>query len=108
MVRCLNVKYSSYYVAMIYIVSKCAFLVNVLCQTHLLNRYLIPNAANNFGYQAWRDLWYGNRTWQDSGLFPRVTMCDFEVGPSRLSPNVFARCARWARPRCTRCSACCC
>ncbi|CAD5216893.1 unnamed protein product [Bursaphelenchus okinawaensis] len=78
-VRCLNVKYSSYYVSLIYIISKSAFLINVLCQTELLNRYLIPSASKNFGFWAWMDIWSGNRTWEESGLFPRVSLCDFDV-----------------------------
>ncbi|KAI6235166.1 Innexin family-containing protein [Aphelenchoides besseyi] len=77
--RFLNFKYASYYVAMIYLISKACFLANVLIQIDLLNRYLVPNASKLFGFYAWRDLWYGNRTWEESGLFPRVTLCDFVV-----------------------------
>uniref|UniRef100_A0A0K0DBA6 Innexin n=1 Tax=Angiostrongylus cantonensis TaxID=6313 RepID=A0A0K0DBA6_ANGCA len=78
--RCLNVKYSTYYVTFIYIIAKLAFLVNVGLQTKLLNQYLLPRYfSNQFGFEAWQSLWNGNETWKDNGLFPRVTLCDFEV-----------------------------
>ncbi|KAJ1352258.1 Innexin-7 [Parelaphostrongylus tenuis] len=78
--RCLNVKYSTYYVAFIYLIAKLAFLVNVGLQTKLLNQYLLPPSfSNRFGFEAWQSLWNGNETWQQNGLFPRVTLCDFEV-----------------------------
>ncbi|KAE9415961.1 hypothetical protein Angca_005388, partial [Angiostrongylus cantonensis] len=78
--RCLNVKYSTYYVTFIYIIAKLAFLVNVGLQTKLLNQCLLPRYfSNQFGFEAWQSLWNGNETWKDNGLFPRVTLCDFEV-----------------------------
>ncbi|ETN73110.1 S25 ribosomal protein [Necator americanus] len=78
--RCLNVKYSTYYVTLIYFIAKFAFLMNVGIQTKLLNQYLLPHSDHQqFGFDVWHNLWNGNETWKESGLFPRVTLCDFEV-----------------------------
>nr|CDJ94502.1 Innexin domain containing protein [Haemonchus contortus] len=78
--RCLNVKYSTYYVTLIYFIAKLAFLLNVGLQTKLLNEYLLPHAnSSQFGFDVWQTLWSGNSSWKENGLFPRVTLCDFEV-----------------------------
>ncbi|KAL6739235.1 hypothetical protein Aduo_012711 [Ancylostoma duodenale] len=78
--RCLNLKYSTYYVTLIYFVAKFAFLMNVGIQTKLLNQYLLPHSnPQQFGFDVWHSLWSGNETWKESGLFPRVTLCDFDV-----------------------------
>uniref|UniRef100_A0A914E065 Innexin n=1 Tax=Acrobeloides nanus TaxID=290746 RepID=A0A914E065_9BILA len=76
--RFLNMKYSSHYVTVIYFIAKSAFLINVLIQLELLKRYLVPQ-TERFGFDTWKNLIMGNETWQESGLFPRVTLCDFEV-----------------------------
>uniref|UniRef100_A0A914ZHS1 Innexin n=2 Tax=Parascaris univalens TaxID=6257 RepID=A0A914ZHS1_PARUN len=80
--RCLNVRYSSYYVVMVYITAKIAFLFNVCFQLHLLCRYLLPQFANSFGLKEWKKLIWppeNYSSWHSSGLFPRVTLCDFDV-----------------------------
>uniref|UniRef100_A0A1I7XDD8 Innexin n=1 Tax=Heterorhabditis bacteriophora TaxID=37862 RepID=A0A1I7XDD8_HETBA len=78
-IRVLNIKYSTYYVTFIYFLAKFAFLINVGVQTKLMNEYLLPRTADQFGFHVWRSLWAGNKTWMENGLFPRVTLCDFEV-----------------------------
>uniref|UniRef100_A0A183V129 Innexin n=1 Tax=Toxocara canis TaxID=6265 RepID=A0A183V129_TOXCA len=80
--RCLNVRYSSYYVAAVYMVAKLAFFFNVCFQLHLLSRYLLPQFENDFGLEGWSQLIWPTEnysSWHNSGLFPRVTLCDFEV-----------------------------
>jgi hypothetical protein len=77
---------------MIYIISKFAFLANVLTQTHLLNQYLVPKASHSFGFYAWRNLWYGNSSWEESSLFPRVTLCDFGVREMGQVQNFTVQC----------------
>lgn len=80
--RFLNIKYASYYVATIYIIAKLAFLANVMFQIGLMTRYLLPEFKNDYGLEAWKSLiWPENNspTWHHSGIFPRVTLCDFEV-----------------------------
>jgi len=60
-------------------------MINVVCQFYLLNRFLLPHKASAksftefLDFNVWRDINTGNSTWKESGLFPRVTLCDFEV-----------------------------
>lgn len=77
---------------MIYVMSKLCFLANVLAQTHFLNEYLVPKASASFGFYAWRDLWYGNTTWEQNSLFPRVTLCDFGVREMGQTQNFTVQC----------------
>ncbi|PAV70363.1 hypothetical protein WR25_24410 isoform B [Diploscapter pachys] len=77
--RFLNIKYSMYYVTFIYLLAKIAFLVNCVWQTKLLNDYMLPDRGSHFGYDVWMTLWTSNLTWKEHGIFPRVTLCDFEV-----------------------------
>uniref|UniRef100_A0A0K0EG62 Innexin n=1 Tax=Strongyloides stercoralis TaxID=6248 RepID=A0A0K0EG62_STRER len=77
--RFLNVKYSGYYVTMVYFVAKIGFLINNIFQLDLLQKYLIPDATEAFGLDALTKLLDTNITWKDHGIFPRVSICDFEV-----------------------------
>ncbi|PIC33507.1 hypothetical protein B9Z55_013461 [Caenorhabditis nigoni] len=81
--RFLNIKYSAYYVTFIYFVAKVAFLLNVILQSNLLNKYMLPHdRQQNFGFDMWKSIFYGgngNESWRESGVFPRVTLCDFET-----------------------------
>ncbi|CCD61803.1 Innexin-7 [Caenorhabditis elegans] len=82
--RFLNIKYSAYYVTFIYFVAKVAFLLNVILQSKLLNKYMLPHdRQQNFGFDMWKTIFYGstngNETWRENGVFPRVTLCDFET-----------------------------
>lgn len=80
--RFLNIKYSSYYVATVYVVAKVAFLANSCFQIRLLNRYFLPEFQDNFGVHALHNILFPNEndsSWHTSGIFPRVTLCDFEV-----------------------------
>uniref|UniRef100_A0A915PVJ1 Innexin n=1 Tax=Setaria digitata TaxID=48799 RepID=A0A915PVJ1_9BILA len=45
---------------------------------HHQNRYFCFNYGYSLGSYILLDLWQG-REWLDSGVFPRVTMCDFKV-----------------------------
>ncbi|VDN07446.1 unnamed protein product [Thelazia callipaeda] len=80
--RFLNLKYANYYVAMVYIFAKLSFLANVIFQIALMTRYLLPELKSDYGLESWKNLiWPKNdsSTWKHSGLFPLVTLCDFEV-----------------------------
>lgn len=80
--RFLNLKYSMYYVTTVYFFAKMAFLANSFFQISLLNKYVLPvKSRNNFGFDVWKLLIMssGNQTWRENGLFPRSTLCDFEV-----------------------------
>ena len=65
------------YLTILYLLMKALFIVNVVGQFLLLNRFLGPN-YNWWGIGILTDLVNG-REWETSGHFPRVTMCDFEV-----------------------------
>ncbi|CAJ0933015.1 unnamed protein product, partial [Mesorhabditis belari] len=78
--RFLNLKYSTYYVTFIYFMAKIAFLLNVGVQTKLLNRYVLPEQTSSMGWDVWRTLAFSeNHTLHEDGIFPRVSLCDFEV-----------------------------
>lgn len=81
--RCLNIKYSSYYVASVYMLAKLAFLLNVCFQIILLSRYLLPEYQGDFGLYAWKKLVFSSEgngsSWHTTGIFPRATLCDFDV-----------------------------
>uniref|UniRef100_A0A1I7Y9L7 Innexin n=1 Tax=Steinernema glaseri TaxID=37863 RepID=A0A1I7Y9L7_9BILA len=72
-IRCLNIKYSRFYVSFIYMISKVAFFVNIVVQLELLNRYLLPDELKNaFGINVVHKFITSNETWKENGLFPRV------------------------------------
>ncbi len=64
-------------VTVLYLSVKLLYVVNVVGQIFLLNTFL-GNSNSWYGLQVMNDLMHG-REWQDSGNFPRVTLCDFEV-----------------------------
>ncbi|VDK44459.1 unnamed protein product [Anisakis simplex] len=75
---CLNFGQSlGSYVSILYIFVKLLYVVNILTQFVILNNFLGTDYSL-WGFQTLRDLWQG-REWLDSGVFPRVTMCDFKV-----------------------------
>ncbi|VDN57907.1 unnamed protein product [Dracunculus medinensis] len=80
--RFLNLRYSSFYISVVYMTAKCAFLFNACFQLHLLSSYLLSNIRYDFGLNAWCNLLFpsGNESsWNTTGVFPRVALCDFEV-----------------------------
>lgn len=65
------------YVATLYLFVKLLYVINIFTQFVILNNFLGTD-YNLWGFQTMRDLWEG-KEWLDSGVFPRVTMCDFKV-----------------------------
>ncbi|KAJ1362745.1 hypothetical protein KIN20_022410 [Parelaphostrongylus tenuis] len=65
------------YLNTLYLFVKILYLVQVLCQFLILNSFL-STSYTMWGFGILNDLLHG-REWEESGHFPRVTMCDFEV-----------------------------
>lgn len=64
-------------VTCLYILVKMLYCINVIGQIYLLNKFLDANDLI-FGYHRLKDM-LRNRDWEQSGHFPRVTLCDFQV-----------------------------
>lgn len=63
--------------AFYYIMVKILCVVNIIGQFFML-AYFLGVRHEMFGWNLFVDLVSG-RQWHNSGVFPRVTMCDFEV-----------------------------
>ncbi len=60
---------------MLYLFVKALYVVNIIGQFFLLNGFL-GSSYNLWGIQVFNDLVHG-REWQESGVFPRVTLCEY-------------------------------
>ncbi|CAI4221775.1 unnamed protein product [Auanema sp. JU1783] len=69
---------SGHYVSVIYLITKLCYAANVILQFVILNACLKSDDYLLFGFQVLNDLVQG-KPWTESGHFPRVTLCDFEV-----------------------------
>ncbi|CCD69899.1 Innexin-19 [Caenorhabditis elegans] len=58
--------------------TKLLYSMNVVAQFLILNACLKSSDFLFFGFQVLNDIWAG-RPWTETGHFPRVTLCDFEV-----------------------------
>ncbi|CAD6187597.1 unnamed protein product [Caenorhabditis auriculariae] len=65
------------YISMLYLMIKLLYLGNVLLQFYIMTVFL-GNDHLLWGFQTFLDLYEG-REWSESGVFPRVTLCDFKV-----------------------------
>uniref|UniRef100_A0A7E4VKM9 Innexin n=1 Tax=Panagrellus redivivus TaxID=6233 RepID=A0A7E4VKM9_PANRE len=67
-----------HYVTVLYVLIKIFYTANIMLQFMLLNYALKSSDYMLFGFQVLSDL-YAGKPWTESGHFPRVTLCDFEV-----------------------------
>ncbi|CAJ0947169.1 unnamed protein product, partial [Mesorhabditis belari] len=75
---CFNIgKGGGSFVAMLYLFVKFLYVCNIFGQFYLLNTFL-GSDYHFWGFQTFLDLMSG-REWLESGVFPRVTLCDFKV-----------------------------
>ena len=65
------------YLNCLYVLVKLIYLLQVGAQFVVLNNFL-GSSYTFWGFEILRDLFQGQE-WHESGHFPRVTMCDFEV-----------------------------
>ncbi|RCN31642.1 hypothetical protein ANCCAN_22574 [Ancylostoma caninum] len=76
--KCFNMRYYESYVTGMYLATKIMYVGNILTNLVLVNKFLETDDYSIYGLGVLRDLLFG-RTWMESGNFPRVTLCDFEV-----------------------------
>lgn len=65
------------YCSGLYLIVKLLYVVNIVVQFLILNNFLGTHHSL-WGFSAMYDLWTG-REWSESGVFPRVTLCDFSI-----------------------------
>uniref|UniRef100_A0A0N5AP55 Innexin n=1 Tax=Syphacia muris TaxID=451379 RepID=A0A0N5AP55_9BILA len=82
--KILNFRYYEAYLTGLYIIIKVLYFVNVVGQMILMNRFLQTNKYSIYGIEVLKDLISG-RPWQESGNFPRITLCDMNI---RILGNV--------------------
>nr|AVV64020.1 innexin [Anisakis simplex] len=74
----LNIRYSAFFISLMYLVTKSLYLINVLAQLYLMNKFLHTDRYDWYGIGVVRDILNGTE-WSSSGYFPRVSLCDFMV-----------------------------
>ncbi|KAL3119007.1 hypothetical protein niasHT_003790 [Heterodera trifolii] len=70
-------KRNGVFLVCLYLFTKLLYVANVFLQFVILNAFLGPQYTF-WGIGILSDIWNG-REWSESGHFPRVTMCDFNV-----------------------------
>ncbi|GMR29819.1 hypothetical protein PMAYCL1PPCAC_00014, partial [Pristionchus mayeri] len=74
----LNFRFYEAFLTYLYIFVKCLFLINVVFQMFLLNKFLQTDAYGIYGYGVIADLLSGH-AWTESTNFPVVTYCDLQI-----------------------------
>ncbi|VIO98723.1 Uncharacterized protein BM_BM5823 [Brugia malayi] len=76
--RVFNIPYTASFVTYTYVLTKLLYLSNACVQLLIMNKFLETDRYNWYGLGAALDLLNGT-TWEQSGMFPRVSLCDFDV-----------------------------
>uniref|UniRef100_A0A1I7XVE8 Innexin n=1 Tax=Heterorhabditis bacteriophora TaxID=37862 RepID=A0A1I7XVE8_HETBA len=90
---------SGFYLSLLYVFTKLLYVVNIFLQFCIFSAFLGTNSAF-WGWEIFTDIWQG-REWNETGHFPRVTMCDFTVlvyhrwSPVRYFINILASSPRF-------------
>jgi hypothetical protein len=87
--RLLNLPYTAVYVTSCYLVMKVLYLINIVIQFYMMNQFLSTREDSFFGFGAVRALLNGS-DWAESGVFPRVTMCDMMVRTVNILYRVYS------------------
>uniref|UniRef100_A0A0N4ZP26 Innexin n=1 Tax=Parastrongyloides trichosuri TaxID=131310 RepID=A0A0N4ZP26_PARTI len=78
MSRLLNLRFCASFLTFLYLGIKLLFLINVLCQMYLMNKFLQTDGYGIYGLSVIKDLMFG-KPWAESGNFPRITYCDLDI-----------------------------
>ncbi|EJD74138.1 hypothetical protein LOAG_18505 [Loa loa] len=74
----LNVRYTAFFISLMYLVTKTLYLANAILQLSILNKFLRTGENSWYGFDVIKDIINGTE-WTTSGYFPRVSVCDFTV-----------------------------
>uniref|UniRef100_A0A1I8AKI9 Innexin n=1 Tax=Steinernema glaseri TaxID=37863 RepID=A0A1I8AKI9_9BILA len=77
-IKVLNLTYAAGFISTMYLFTKVLYLVNVIIQLYLMNKFLETDKYQWYGFGVIRDILNGTK-WETSGAFPRVSVCDFSV-----------------------------
>lgn len=76
--KCFNIRYYESYVSILYSVVKVLYFLNSVGQLFFMNWFLQTDDYTFYGYGVMSDLIQG-KPWENSGNFPRVSLCDLTI-----------------------------
>ncbi|VDN07521.1 unnamed protein product [Thelazia callipaeda] len=76
--KMLNIRYTAFFISLMYLLTKILYLLNALLQLYILNKFLRTDEDTWYGFDVIKNILSGTE-WTTSGYFPRVSLCDFTV-----------------------------